>query len=425
MNNALLISDTSDGGNWGCYATSGELRAIINNKVNITNTLFLNETGINDKGFILPSKYDVGYIGDEFANSIMNEKGIIRKMYYSAKSSVHLFDMLPKTADQFEHRAKKFVDADLVTEYFGQIEDLDHVIINGEGSIHDSGVSRYRIRSWSLLFLAYIAKKELGLKTHIINHTLEINTERFKSIVNLVYPLMDSVIFRDPFSIVEYKAKTNCKNGIQAADAAWLMDNNICAKTLNRCCNDNIISIWHADKKRPNFDFTEPYICVGGGSGLQKSIDEKVTEIVSIIDGIQRQLPNLNILLTAASNADETFMLHVSEETDVNLLKTNNNQHLAASILANSELYLGGRWHESIFALLGNTQLVNFSGNTFKIESLREHIGTNHPVYSGDDIGSNTETIINSVKEGVRNGFYNEIPTKNMKLLSQKNANFI
>ncbi|WP_096389026.1 polysaccharide pyruvyl transferase family protein [Halopenitus persicus] len=425
MTNALFISDTSDGGNWGCYATSSELRAILNDRVDIVNTVFLNEINITNREFILPSQYDIRYIVGESINSISEENGIIRKLYNSSRNGHHLFELLPKTASQFEHRAEKFVESGLVNDYFGNTENIDHIIINGEGSIHDSGVTKYSNGSWSLLFLAYVAKKKLGMKTHIINHTLEINTDRFRSIVNLVYPLMNSIIFRDPVSMTEYESQSKHKNGTQAADAAWLMDNDIQSKNINNFNDMNIISLWHPNKKNPKFDFTKPYICVGGGSGLQQSIDVKSKKFALLVNEMKTRFPDMNILLTAASSADETFLLNVAENTETCLLKTNNNHHLTASILGHSEVYIGGRWHESIFALLGKSQLVNFSGNTFKIEALREHIGSNHPIYSENDIGTNTNAILDSVENGIRRGFYNEIPIENMRSLASKNANIV
>ncbi|WP_079988818.1 polysaccharide pyruvyl transferase family protein [Halosegnis longus] len=424
MTNALLISDTSDGGNWGCYATSNELRSILNERVDIQNTIFLNETGVNDLEFIPPNKHDLRYLANETLNSIKNKRGMIRKIYHTAMNTSHLFEILPKTAEQFEHRAKKFVESGLVNNYFNHTGNIDHAIINGEGSIHDSGVSDYRSRSWSLLFLAYVAKKELGFKTHILNHTLEINTKRFQSIVDLVYPFMDSVIFRDPISMSEYKSKTGNKNGVQAADAAWLMENNISKEDLNDY-NNSMISLWHPKIKKPKFDFTAPYICIGGGSGLQQSTNKKSKNFGSLVSQIQNEFPNMNILLTAASSADQTFMLNVSEDTEECLLKLNNNHQLAASVLSHSEVYLGGRWHESIFALLGHSQIINFTGNTFKIEALKQHIGSNHPVYSESDIEAKTSTIIDSVRDGIKDGFHDGVPVEDMKSLASRNADII
>ena len=425
MTGALFISDTSDGGNWGCYATSGELRAILNEKINITNTVFLNETGVSNKKIMIPSRNDIRYIISGCKASINDKEEVTRRVYDIGRCCLHLFEILPKTVNQFKRRAKEFMESDLVNKYFGDIKNIDHVIINGEGSIHDSGVTNYRNRSWSLLFLAYIAKKELGMKTHIINHTLEINTDRFQSIVDLVYPLMDSIIFRDPVSMSEYETKTNYKNGIQAADAAWLVDNNIRGESLNEYNEKGIISLWHPSEKNPKFDFSQPYICIGGGSGLQRSTNIKSKIFISLINKIQTRFPNTNILLTAASGSDETFMLNVSEDTGECLLKLNNNHLLAASILADSELYLGGRWHESIFALLGESQLISFSGNTFKMEALKKQIGSNYPIYSESDIQDNTSDILDSVSEGINNGFYDQVPTENMQSLALKNASII
>ena len=82
-----------------------------------------------------------------------------------------------------------------------EIEDVDSVVINGEGSLHGLGAP-----ALNLLYLAYVSKKYLGKNVQIINHscypqnTSEIKNDRAWNLYKKVYSSLDFAAIREPVS---------------------------------------------------------------------------------------------------------------------------------------------------------------------------------------------------------------------------------
>jgi polysaccharide pyruvyl transferase WcaK-like protein len=152
------------------------------------------------------------------------------------------------------------------------------------------------------------------------------------------------------------------------------------------------MSVWHPTEIRPTFDFTDRYICISGGSGFGhgKEDSEKISKIVQSL--LDKDI-DANILLVAPAQHDEHILLRVAESFSLPLAKVNNNSLVGASIIGNSELYLGGRWHGSIFALLNGTRLINFEANTFKMRALKQMVRSDHPILSTDNLASQVDEI--------------------------------
>ncbi|MBC9987904.1 polysaccharide pyruvyl transferase family protein [Haloferax sp. AS1] len=426
-NNILFISDTSDGQNWGCFATSKILRRLINNSATIEDTIFLENLYYQEMNLKLPSVPDIQYVLREWAKVPDSEGNVLDRLYYhGAKPLMDIFDFLPMTAAQFDVKADKFANSDLANRFFGSIENVDDVVINGEGSIHGPGR-----KAKMLLFLAYLAKNRYDTDTHIINHTLQMNDPALQQMVELVYPTLDTLIFREPLSMDHYLSKVKEGNVVQGADAAWCFDKILPAEKLNEIYNCGGISIWYP-RNEPNrvLDFTRPYITVGGGSGFGRHDTNAVAaNFIDVIQSIEYETSDVGIILTAAAHSDEEFMLKVSEETGHPLVKLNNTSKIAASIIGNSEVYLGGRWHPSIFALLGGTPLVNFNGNTFKIQAIKEQFDLEHPIYRCEEMKSRVDEITASVSRRLGCNGEDNTPTekeiKEMRSLVKMNVDAI
>jgi len=424
MEKVILVSDNSDGSNWGCYATSRELRELINERYDIAESIFLGDLRYNDFNFNIPSLTDINYVLSEYKKILTSSDNFPDKIYdFGIKGTSHFWDFLPKTVNQFKPKSEKFINSDTHGKFLSKIKEVDHVIINGEGSIHGD-----RRKSQMLLFLAYLSKYEMGINTHIVNHTLQIDTPRIEKVVKLIYPGLDTIAFRDPISVEQYKSKIGEGNIVATTDAAWLFDDFVSKNKLNELYQSGGLSVW-----TPNFDskvdFNQKYICIGGGSGFSRE-DEYVAEgFTRLVQKIQDEFKNYSIFLTAAASSDETFMLKVSERTGAPLVKLNNDVRVAASVISNSDAYLGGRWHPTIFALLGNAQIVSFQGNTFKMQSIREQLSSNHPVYETKELYSNCNDIVESVSYGLTKGFENVCLDDNkmsqMKNLGKKNISSI
>jgi len=393
----LFISDTSDGQNWGCHATSNILRERLSRSATIQKTLFLSDIHDKNLSLTIPNISEIKYMINYYSK-IKSLDSHQNTFFNYAIPIVDMFDYFPLSVTQFERKANEFLNSRLATKFFGSISDIDHVIINGEGSIHGD-----RRKSKVLLFLAYLGKIVYNVDTHIINHTLAIDDPCLKSMVEMVYPELDTIIFREPVSLTHYLKQVGEGNVILSADAAWYINNMKSAQELNRLYKYDGIDIWYPRvQTNQKLDFSRPYITVGGGSGFQRYTETVKSNFIDVIELIDNKNPNIEIMLTAAAQRDEGMMLEIAENTGHPLIKHNNSYNVAASVIANSEVYLGGRWHASIFALLGGARLVNFNGNTFKIAAIKEQFELSHPIYSCENIGYQITEIASSVSERIK-----------------------
>jgi len=389
MDDILFISDTSDGQNWGCYETSRQLRNLLLKSVNIQHTVFLNEIRDPTRTTVRPSLTDIQYLIGESLKIFESSSPIYRRLLdHGFRPAKHTFDIYPRVIDQFENKSELFLESKLFDEYFPNPDEIDQVVINGEGSIHGN-----RTKSRILLFFAFIWQVKLNKPTHIVNHTLQIDTSELKEMIEVIYPKLNSIAFREPMSKSEYHSKiSDTNNTIQAADTAWLLEESLTKTELNTVLRQDGMSVWHPTEIRPTFDFTDRYICISGGSGFGHGTEdsEKISKIVqSLLDNDI----DANILLVAPAQHDEHILLQVAESFSLPLAKVSNNSLVGASIIGNSELYLGGRWHGSIFALLNGTRLINFEANTFKMNALKQMIGSEHPIYPIRGSDNNPEEI--------------------------------
>ncbi|APE95331.1 polysaccharide pyruvyl transferase family protein [Halodesulfurarchaeum formicicum] len=419
MDDILFISDTSDGQNWGCYETSRQLRNLLLESVDIQYTVFLNEIRDPIRTTVPPSLSDVQYLIGESSKIFESSSPIYRRFLdHGLRPAKHVFDIYPRVMDQFENKSELFLKSKLFGKYFPDPGNIDQVVINGEGSIHGN-----RIKSRILLFFAYIWRVKLDKPTHIVNHTLQIDTPELKEMIKVIYPQLNSIAFREPISKLEYHSKIgDTNNTIQAADTAWLLDDCLTKTDLNTILRQGGMSVWHPTEIQPSFDFTDRYVCVSGGSGFGhgKEDSEKIAEIIrSLLDNNI----DANILLVAPAQHDEHILLRVAEGFNLPLAKVSNNSLVGASIIGNSELYLGGRWHGSIFALLNGARLVNFKANTFKMRGLKDM--TNHPyqIYPSQQAGNKADEIAKSVISGLDKsiGDGQEKMIKSLQSMSRKN----
>lgn len=389
MDDILFISDTSDGQNWGCYETSRQLRNLLLESVNIQHTVFLNEIRDPTSTTVRPSLTDVQYLIGESLKIFESSPPIYRRLLdHGFQPAKHMFDIYPRVIDQFENKSELFLESKMFDKYFPDPDKIDQVVINGEGSIHGN-----RTKSRILLFFAFVWQVKLNKPTHIVNHTLQIDTPELKEMIEVVYPQLNSIAFREPISKSEYHSKIgDTGNTIQAADTAWLLEDHLAKTELNTILRQGGMSVWHPTKIPPTFDFTDEYICISGGSGF--SHGEKASEKISkIVQSLLDKDIDANILLVAPAQHDEHILFRVAESFSLPLVKVSNSSLVGASIIGNSELYLGGRWHGSIFALLNGARLINFEANTFKMRALKQMVRSDHPIFPTYNLAPKVDEI--------------------------------
>src|SRR5690606_3457194 len=120
------------------------------------------------------------------------------------------------------------------------------------------GVYGFKRESRLMLFLAYVAKRHFGLRVAIVNHTAELSDPRLRAMAELVYPLLDDVVFREPISARTYGGLVG---GHVAPDAAFTYVPADPVHIRGVASRPGYYSVWPDEAL---FDVTRPYVALGG-----------------------------------------------------------------------------------------------------------------------------------------------------------------
>jgi polysaccharide pyruvyl transferase WcaK-like protein len=114
-------------------------------------------------------------------------------------------------------------------------------------------------------------------------------------------------------------------------------------------------------------DFSQPYICIGGGALAASHPDRSVQCYARLVEAI-RQL-GYCVYLTE-NDLPDSFLQRVAREKNVGIIPANAPIHLCGAVLAHARLFISGRYHPSIFASLGGTPCIFLGSHAHKMGSL-------------------------------------------------------
>jgi polysaccharide pyruvyl transferase WcaK-like protein len=114
-------------------------------------------------------------------------------------------------------------------------------------------------------------------------------------------------------------------------------------------------------------DFSQPYICIGGGALAASDPDRSVQCYARLVDAM-RQL-GYCVYLTE-NDLPDSFLQRVAREKDVGIVPANAPILLCGAVLAHARLFISGRYHPSIFASLGGTPCIFLGSHAHKMGSL-------------------------------------------------------
>jgi polysaccharide pyruvyl transferase WcaK-like protein len=263
----------------------------------------------------------------------------------------------PDVADEFDDFAQLWLNGGggpPAGEMLPLLRHADLVVFNGEGSL----VGRAK-KGTRPLFLLYLAKRYLGKRCAIINHTahLETSTPVLLSMARRVYPLMDYVSVREPAS----------------------RENLLAARVLEDVpvVPDALFAAQLVDPERARFQPLlgfempqGPLVCVTGSS---LSSDARPWHPSAAYVELVRGLRELHItpVLVAKDQSDQ-FLREVAGETGAALFGPERSYQELYFLLARSQLFVSGRYHPIILSALAGCPFLPLSANTHKIDGLCE-----------------------------------------------------
>jgi polysaccharide pyruvyl transferase WcaK-like protein len=369
-----LVNDTSDDPNWGARATSLALRELIHEAGGrVESTLY---------------QYRIGMAQAEDIASARDAEVL----------SGQVEDVAPRRWQEFESRAREVMDGVIFPEIHTALASSDVVLISGEGCIYDC-----TRQSRMIYFIAYLAKRFFGKPTAIVNHSIVMNDPVLREIADHVYPLLDDVVFREPDSALA------CVSGLGrvASDAAylyqpqgdeWWPQPGLSQQSPQGENEGEIL-------RGGAFDPQAPYACIGGGSvyfrGLKPGFDA-VPSFSKLCRALQACVGQ--VILTASSGKDLRIMEPLAERLELPLAGVNLPIQTAVNLVGNAQVYIGARWHPSIFAHSGGTPVVALNRHTVKMDAFLKQADLEQSAFDPFAIEDQLDDLMAEVKAHLRAG---------------------
>lgn len=350
MSSVLLLNDTSDQENWGCVATSTALKELViqqTSSVQIT-SISLGNLRKEYRSYDLPllrGKMYESFSGDihrrgstPVAHRLLTRLGLT--------SPINPFPPVP---DVFDETARKWLDGNVtpvVAQFMQQAARSDLVLFNGEGSIY--GQAHQGMRP---LFMAYVAKRFLGKPVCVVNHSVHLQTHNpvFLSMARRVYPLMDEILVREPWS------KRNLENLGVSTRAIVVPDALFSYPILN-----------NLDLKRTD---TGKYICVGGTSLAHQTSWNPRDAYIELVRKLQKMGSEV---ILVGKDIPDMFLRDVAKATDSAFFGPENTVADLFRLLSRATIFISGRYHPLIVASIVGCPFVPLNANIHKIEGLCE-----------------------------------------------------
>jgi polysaccharide pyruvyl transferase WcaK-like protein len=362
--NVLFINDSTSNPNWGDRAAAIALKKMI---VASGGTLsgIITELELCESRFFRDPETEPEPVGRSLKDwgrlllppVVLKLREKILRRLKDTEETGHI----PLTLDDFDRYADQLLrDGNNYSGLIDAIKAADVAVIHGDGCMVGNSVMPR-----SVLFLAYLIKTRFVKPVILINHTTDFSHPELNRMATAVYPLMDDITYRDQTSA------NLCRNrwsGRYAADSAFLFEPAERDTWVSHASRLTYFDVWPDEA---SFNPAAPYICVGGSSiysfdGLPTVSLEGFITLVSHLQKVYKG----QIVLTASDIKDQTIFRPVAKALNLPLVGLTTPVQQAVDLVGNSQAYVGGRWHPSIFALRGGTPVIPLSSKTFKMQAL-------------------------------------------------------
>lgn len=156
------------------------------------------------------------------------------------------------------------------------------------------------------------------------------------------------------------------------------------------------------DEMIGKYDFSVPYICIGGSSSAAHKSSDNIQAYVRLVNAVKEiGLPVFVVITCVGDN----FLKKVAEITNTPFIPLTTPILSGGAILANAVTFVSGRFHPSIFASLGGTPCVFLGSNSHKTKSLQSVLEYND-IKEFSDLPNETECkeITARVRQNIEQG---------------------
>jgi polysaccharide pyruvyl transferase WcaK-like protein len=412
----LLVCDNRHQLNWGCRATSLALIHILETSgYDVTS---LSEIlGQRDSTTRLPRNLMLGRIKNQKIIDIAlraTEKLLLKLLGISSVTGY--FDVrnldLVLAAKRLQKISKSNVLAQKILE---SITESDMIVINGEGDAIFTDPPRFK-----LLFLLLIMQvaKEYEKPILFINamispcpvsgvhrQTMEVFKKITKGISLIAVRDHESLRFAQEIGLSPRRLTF-------LPDALFAIRSHLMGEYLSlekTSFTSDFVS--HPEPRiSRSFDLNPgSYICLSGASRPPKKNTNNWSQwFTELVRQIQTEI-DLPLLIVQPCGG-ESFLSDVAKKCEAMFIPASTSIYWGCRILANSKVYITGRYHPSIMASFGGIPQIMLEANSHKTRSLQELLGKSNPtVYPIASCDDTIESIVNATKDAIESAEINRI----------------
>jgi polysaccharide pyruvyl transferase WcaK-like protein len=313
--------------------------------------------------------------------------------FYSRRDHYKRVDYVPFLYSQYDLYYKE-MQAGLRLRYEAKLlEWADIVYINGEGNIVNGTdrYGKYRIGALYVLFMAWLAKVKYCKTVCLVNHTVDPANNDAWEIISHVYPLLDFVFLRERLSIDKLN-EHGITNALFVPDALFMYRPN---------------EKWEPSEiiKR-EIDFTKPYICIGDSSGIKNSYNKVKWDVKTVLMELINKLQELTpqVVFIDGYNEGNEDVNQIIKHLGIGRLCLNNcTYHDLYHVLSNSEIFISGRWHASILAVLSGTPILLWGSDSHKTRSLYDLLNYSYPFFEVSTLPIHLSEIVEATLDILQN----------------------
>jgi len=253
---------------------------------------------------------------------------------------------------------------------YDQAAQADLLVLDGDGDIiFTTPPRRPTLFLLSMIELGVRLKKPVFLVNSMISDCplTGRNKATFTAAKRLITQCR-AVALRDPESLEYVQKEMPEANASLIPDSlfAWhsLYANGGSRPPLN---GDFLLPHPEKDEYWGKLDFSQPYICIGGGALAGSQPDRAIRCYSQLVDEVSQL--GYRVYLTE-NDWPDLFLERVARGKNVAIVPVNAPILMCGAVLAHARLFISGRYHPSILASLGGTPCIFLASHAHKMGSL-------------------------------------------------------
>jgi polysaccharide pyruvyl transferase WcaK-like protein len=257
-----------------------------------------------------------------------------------------------------------------LSRIYDQAAAADLLVIDGDGDIiFSTPPRRQTLFLLAMIELGIRLKKPVFLVNSMISDCpLTGRNSRTLTDARRLFAQCRAVCLRDPESLEYAQTEMPETNSSLIPDSlfSWFP---LYADDSSRPPSNGDFLMPHPEKDEywGKLDFSQPYVCIGGGALAGSQPDRSVQCYGRLVDAIRHF--GYQVYLTE-NDLPDSFLQRVAREKNVGIVPVDAPILMCGAVLAHSRLFISGRYHPSIFASLGGTPCVFLGTHAHKMGSL-------------------------------------------------------